>query len=121
MRREVGDQLADVLAALDELVDEHEQRRGVLGDDALDDAQEHGLVDRAEQPAHVVGAQRAVERGRELVEPGDGVAERPARVAGDQAERGVVDVEALGLGDPGDDAAELPPSGAGTRTPGSGP
>ena len=54
----------------------------------------------------------AVARGRELVEHGDGVAERAAAGARDQVERGVLDLDALALRDPAQHGVELVQAGA---------
>ena len=90
---QVAEQLAEVLAALHELVDGHEQAGRVARGHEVGDPHQRRGVDHAEDRAGVVERHPAVARGRELVEHGDGVAGRAAAGARDEVERGVLDLD----------------------------
>ena len=98
---EVLDQLrhepAHVLALLGELLDLDEGAGGVAVDDRVAEAEEGVLLDPAHELEHVLHGDRAAGCGGQLVERGDGVAERAVRAAGDQGERRVGCVDALAL------------------------
>ncbi len=104
---QVGDEPAEVLALLGELLEEDERARGVAVDDRVAEAEERVLLDGAEQLQHRLDVDRVPGRGGELVERRDGVAERAARAARDQRERGVGHLDLLGVRDPAQHADEL--------------
>ncbi len=94
---QVEDEPAEVLPLLGELLEEDERTGGVAVDDEVAEAEQHLLLDRAEQLQHVLHRDRAAGRRGELVERRDGVAERPARRARDERERRVRHVHALAV------------------------
>ena len=99
MLEQVGDEPAEVLALLGELLEEGQRAGGVAVDDEVADPEERFLLDGAEELEHGLHGDLALGRGRELVERRDRVAEAAARGAGDQRERGLRRLDALALGD----------------------
>ena len=73
---QVPRQLAEVLAALGQLLDEHERARDVAVDDRVAEPEQHVLLDRRAELEHVLHRDRLARRGGELVERRDRVAER---------------------------------------------
>ena len=117
---QVGDEAAEVLALLRELLDEDERAGGVPVDDHVADPEQRVLVHRAEQLEDGLRVDRAVRRGRELVERRDRVAEGPARASRDERERRVRRLDPLAVGDAPQHGDELGRAAvAGTRTSGS--
>ena len=104
---QVGDEPAEILALLGELLEEDERAGRVAVDDRVAEAEERVLLDGAEQLQHGLDVDRVPGRGRELVECRDRVAERAARAAGDQRQRCVGRLDLLGVGDPPQHADEL--------------
>ena len=96
---QVGDEPAEILSLLRELLDEDERARGVAVDDHVADPEQRVLVHRAEQLEDGLRVDRAVRRGRELVERRDRVAERAARAPRDERERRVRRLDSLAVGD----------------------
>ena len=94
MLDQLGDEPADVLALLGELLDLDERAGRVAVDDRVAEAEERVLLDPADELEHVLDRDRAAGRGGELVERRDGVAERAVRAARDQRQRGVGRVDA---------------------------
>ena len=78
-------ELAQVLAALGELLDEHERPRDVPVDDRVAEAEQRILLDRRPELQHVLHRDLLPRRGGELVEGRDRVPERSSRAAGDRA------------------------------------
>ena len=104
---QVGDEPAEILALLGELLQEDERAGRVAVDDRVAEAEERVLLDRAEQLQHGLDVDRVPGRRGELVEGRDGVAERAARAARDQRERRVGRLDLLGVGDPPQHPDEL--------------
>ena len=86
---QVGDEPAEILALLRELLDEDERARSVAVDDQVAEAEERLLLDGAERLQDVLDGDRALARRCELVERRLGVAVGAARRARDQRERRV--------------------------------
>ena len=76
MLEQVGDEPAEILALLGELLDLDERAGGVAVDDGVAEAEERVLLDGAEQLQHRLHVDRVAGRGRELVERRLRVAER---------------------------------------------
>src|SRR5438034_11193065 len=87
MLDQVGDEAAEVVPLLGELLDEGQCPCGVAIDDEVAEAEERLLLDRAEQLQDRLHRHLAFGRRRELVECRGRVAERAARRARDQRER----------------------------------
>ena len=104
---QVGDEPAEILALLGELLEEDERAGRVAVDDRVAEPEERVLLDGAEQLQHRLDVDRVPGRGGELVERRDGVAERAACAASDQRERCVGRLDLLGVGDPPQHAYEL--------------
>ena len=96
---QVGDEPSEILALLRQLLDEEERARRVAVDDHVAQPKQRLLVDRADELEHRLRVDRARGRRGELVERRDGVAERAARSAGDERERGVLCLDPLSVGD----------------------
>ena len=92
-------ELAQVLPALGELLDEHERARDVAVDDRVAEPEEHVLLDRGAELEHVLYRDRLRRRGGQLVEHRDRVPVRPVGTARDERERGVGGVDALAVAD----------------------
>jgi hypothetical protein len=60
---QVGDEPPEILALLRELLEEHERAGRVALDDEVAEAEQHLLLDRAEQLQHVLHRDRAARRG----------------------------------------------------------
>ena len=88
-------QLAEILAALRELLDEHERPGDVPVDDRVAETEERVLLDGRPELEHVLHGDLLARRRGELVERRDRVAERPAGATRDERERGVGRVDAL--------------------------
>ena len=99
----VGDEPAEVLPLLGELLDEHERSRRVAVDDRVAQAVQRLLLDAADELEHVLDRDLALGGRGELIQRRDGVAERPARPARDQRQRRVRRL----------DASRRPPRGGG--------
>ncbi len=104
---QVGDEPAEILALLRELLQERQRAGGVAVDDRVAEAEERVLLDGAEELQHRLDVDLVSGRRRELVERRDGVAERAAAAARDQRERGVGHLDLLGVRDPPEHAHEL--------------
>ena len=104
---EVGDEAAEILPLLGELLDERERAGGVAVDDEVADPEERLLLDGSEQLEDRLDAHLPLGRRGELVERRDGVAERAARAAGDQCERLVGRLDPLAVGDAAQQSDEL--------------
>ena len=86
---EIGDEPAEVLPLLGELLEEREHPCRVAVDDHVADPEQRLLLDGADELEHRLRVDRAVRRGGELVEGRHRVPERAARAAGDQRQRRV--------------------------------
>ena len=104
---QVGDEAAEILPLLGELLEEDERAGRVAVDDRVAEPEERVLLDGAEQLQHGLDVDRVPGRGGELVECRDGVAERAPRAAGDQRQRRVGCLDLLRIGDPPQHAHEL--------------
>jgi hypothetical protein len=96
---QVGDEPAEILALLGELLDDDEGPGGVAVDDQVAEPEERVLLDCAEQLQDRLDRDLALGRGGELVDRRDRVSEAAARRTGDQRERRVRRLEALAVGD----------------------
>ena len=104
---QVGDKAAEILPLLRELLEEDERAGRVAVDDRVAEPEERVLLDGAEKLEHGLDVDRVPGRGGELVECGDGIAERAARTTRDQCQRCVGRLDLLGIGDPPQHADEL--------------
>ena len=104
---QVGARAGQILTLLSELLDEDERTGGVPIDDRVADPEERVLLDRPEQLEHRLDVDLVPCRRRELVESRDGVAERAARAARDQRERGVRRFDLLRVADAPEHLHEL--------------
>ena len=86
---EIGDEAAEILAALGELVHEQQRSGRVAVDDHVAEPQERLLLDGADELEDCLRIDRVVRRRCELVERRDGVPERPTRAPSDKRQRGV--------------------------------
>ena len=100
-------QLPEVLAALRELLHEHERAGHVAVDDRVAEPEQHVLLDRRAELQDVLHRDLLPRGGRELVEGRDRVPERPSRAAGDERERRVRCVDALAVADAAEDRDDL--------------
>ena len=100
MLEQVGDEPPEIVALLRELLQEDERARRVPVDDEVAQAEEHLVLDRAEQLQHVLDADRAAGRRGQLVECRLGVAEGAAAAARDQGEGRIGHLHPLAVGDP---------------------
>ena len=107
MLEQVGDEPAEVLSLLGQLLDERQRAGGVAVDDEVEQPEQRLLLDRAEHLQHRLHGDRPLAAGRELVERRLGVAVRAARRARDQRERLVGHVDLLGVRDPPELAHEI--------------
>ena len=109
---EVGDEPAEILSALRELLDEEKSTGRVAVDDHVTEAKQRLLVHRADELEHRLRVDGVVRRGGELVERRHGVAERAARRPSDEGERRVLRLYSLAVGDApqeGDEVGESRP------------
>ncbi len=97
----------EVLAALGEILEKLERSGAVRVDDEVAEAEEHLVLDRAEDVEHLPDGDLPPGRGRELVERRFGVAEGPVAAAGDERERGIGSLDRLGVGDQAELAHEF--------------
>jgi hypothetical protein len=96
---QVGDESAEVLTLLGELLEEGQRTRGVPVDDEVAEPEQRLLLDGAEELENGLHGHLALGRGRKLVESGDRVAEAAARGASDQREGGFRRLDPLAFGD----------------------
>ena len=89
MLEQVGDEPAEVLTLLRELLQERERTGGVAVDDRVTEAEERVLLDGAEKLQHGLDVDLVPGRRCELVERRDRVSKRAAAAACDQRERTV--------------------------------
>ena len=104
---EIGDEPAEVLPLLGELLDERQHAGRVAVDDHVADAEQRLLLDGTDELEHRLRVDRAVRRGGELVEGRHGVPERPAGAAGDQRQGRVGRLDSLAFRDPAQQRDEL--------------
>ncbi len=107
MLEQVGDEPAEVLPLLRQLLDEEQRAGRVPVDDHVAEPQQRLLVDRADELQHGLGVDRVVRRRGELVERRHGVAERAAGGTGDERERRVLGLDPLSVGDPAEERHDL--------------
>ena len=104
---QIRDEPTQILALLRELLDETKRAGAVAVDHEVADAEEGLLLDRAQELQDGLDGDLALRRSRELVERRDGVAERAARAARDERQRGVGRVDLLAVGNRAEQADEL--------------
>ena len=104
---QVGDEPAEILSLLRELLDEDERAGRVAVDDHVAEAEQRLLVHGADQLQDSLRVDGVGRRGRELVERRDRVAERAARAPRDQRERRVLRLDPLAVRDPPQQRHEL--------------
>jgi hypothetical protein len=104
---QVGDEPAEVLALLGELLQEDEGAGGVAVDDRVAEPEERVFLDGAGELEHRLDVDLVARRRGELVEGRLRVAERTARAAGDQRQRGVRCLDPLGVAVAPEDADDL--------------
>ena len=107
MLEELLRQLAEILPALRELLDEHERPGDVVVDDGVAESEERVLLDGRPELEHVLRGDLLARRGGELVERRDRVAERPAGATRDERERGVGRIDSLPRADRAKDGDDL--------------
>ena len=96
---QLGDEPAEILALVGELLDEGERTGGVAVDDEVAEPKQGLLLDGSEQLEHGLHGHLPLGGGGELVERRDRVAEAPTRRARDERERGLRRLDPLALGD----------------------
>ena len=99
MLEQIGDEPAEILALVRELLEERQRPGRVAVDDEVAEPEERLLLDRAEELQHRLHRHVPLGRRRELVEGRHRVAEAAAGGAGDERERCLGHLDALTFGD----------------------
>ena len=97
---QVGDEPAEILPALRELLDERERPGGVPIDDEVAEPEERLFLDGAERLEHLLHRDLALRRGRQLIEGRLRVAVGAAGGPRDQRQCRVRHLDALAVGEP---------------------